>query len=86
MCKGTRRERKIISGVEVANVALVWGAEVGALDMGEALTILPRQGEVAGSCQTEGEASDNFGSVSSPSVAFGATSPWRGRIERLGCK
>jgi len=54
--------------------------------MGEALTILPRQGEVAGSRQTEGEVRDNLGSVSSPSVAFGATSPWRGRIERLGCK
>jgi hypothetical protein len=43
--------------------------------------ILPRKGEVAGSCQTEGEVRDNRCSVSSPSVAFGATSPWRGRIQ-----
>jgi len=43
-------------------------------------TILPRKGEVAGSCQTEGAVSGNVGSVSSPSVTFGATSPWRGRI------
>ena len=43
--------------------------------------ILPRKGEVAGSCQTEGEVRDDRCSVSSPSVAYGATSPWRGRIE-----
>ena len=42
--------------------------------------ILPRKGEVAGSCQTEREESDGWRSVSAPSVAFGATSPWRGRI------
>ena len=42
--------------------------------------ILPRQGEVAGACQTEGEVSDNLSFVSSPSVTFGDTSPWRGRI------
>jgi hypothetical protein len=35
---------------------------------------------VAGACQTEGEERDDHRSVSSPSVTFGATSPWRGRI------
>ena len=43
-------------------------------------TILPRKGEVAGACQTEGEENDGWRSVSAPSVAFGATFPWRGRI------
>jgi hypothetical protein len=47
------------------------------------LAILPRQGEVAGASQTEGEARDVGCSVSSPSVACGATSPWRGRIATL---
>jgi hypothetical protein len=42
--------------------------------------ILPRKGEVAGTRQTEGAVSENRRSVSSPSDAFGATSPWRGRI------
>jgi hypothetical protein len=42
--------------------------------------ILPCKGEVAGTCQTEGEVRENLCSVSSPSVTFGATSPWRGRI------
>ena len=45
--------------------------------------ILPRQGEVAGTCLTEGEVSDHACSVSAPSVTFvsapsvtfGATSP-----------
>ena len=46
-------------------------------------TILPRQGEVAGACQTEGEEGDTLGSVSAPSVACGATSPWRGRIVKV---
>ena len=46
-------------------------------------SILPRQGEVAGTCQTEGEVSDHPCSVSSPSDAFGATSPLRGRIGQL---
>ena len=40
--------------------------------------LLPRQGEVAGTCQSEGEESDNPRSVSSPSVTFGATSPGGG--------
>ena len=44
------------------------------------LTILPRKGEVAGVSLTEGAESDYAGFVSSPSVTFGDTSPWRGRI------
>ncbi len=47
---------------------------------------LPRQGEVDGDCQTEGEVRDNLCCVSSPSVTFGATSPWRGRIEVVQTK
>jgi hypothetical protein len=42
--------------------------------------ILPRKGEVAGTRQTEGAVSENRRSVSSPSVAYSATSPLRGRI------
>ena len=37
--------------------------------------ILPRKGEVAGTCQTEGAARANLCSVPSPSVTFGDTSP-----------
>jgi len=47
---------------------------------GGGFEILPRKGEVAGSCQMEGEARAELCSVSAPSVTFGATSPWRGRI------
>jgi hypothetical protein len=32
---------------------------------------------------TEGEDARTIVGASSPSVAFGATSPWRGRIQRL---
>ncbi len=61
-------------GVKTDKVLGVWCVPV--------FSILPRQGEVAGPCQTEGEERDNPCSVSSPSVTFGATSPWRGRIDR----
>ena len=44
------------------------------------VTILTRQGEVAGVSPTEGEERESRRCVSSPSDAFGATSPWRGRI------
>ncbi len=44
------------------------------------VSILPRQGEVAGTCQSEGE-SDYRCSVSSPSVTCGDTSPRRGKTE-----
>ncbi len=54
-----------------------------ALSGAGGLGILPRQGEVAGPRQTEGEVRENLRSVSSPSVTFGDTSPWRGRIEGL---
>jgi hypothetical protein len=47
------------------------------------LLILPSKGEVAGTCQTEGEVRENLCPVSSPSVTFGATSPWRGRIVKV---
>ncbi len=45
-----------------------------------AVAILPHQGEVAGTRQTEGEDTERAWSLASPSVAFGATSPWLGRI------
>ncbi len=38
---------------------------------------------VAGSYQTEGEVRETSVARPSPSVTFGATSPWRGRIEHL---
>lgn len=44
------------------------------------LLILPRSGEVAGVSLTEGAVGTNLCSVSSPSVAYGATSPLRGSI------
>ena len=51
---------------------------------GEGLTsILPRQGEVAGACQSEGEVSaTNVPCPPPPSLR--ATSPWRGRILGFG--
>ncbi len=44
------------------------------------MTILPRKGEVAGACQSEGAERNPVCCASSPSVTFGDTSPWRGRI------
>ncbi len=46
-------------------------------------TILPRKGEVAGACQTEGGGQATPVIAASPSDAFGATSPWRGRTGGL---
>ena len=37
---------------------------------------------MAGASLTEGEARANVGSVSSPSVTYGDTSPWLGRVVR----
>jgi hypothetical protein len=56
-------------------IIMGWGE---GLVFGE--VILPRQGEVSAQL-TEGEDSQTSLLESSPSVAFGATSPWRGRIE-----
>ncbi len=80
MCKGTGRERKIISGVEVANVALVWGRAWG-LDMG----CVPNNPPPPGGGGAEGDGGGGHGTkvtLSSPSVwQLPATSPWRGRIK-----
>ncbi|WP_446741157.1 DUF4169 family protein [Sphingomonas sp. H160509] len=45
--------------------------------------ILPRQGEVAGVSLTEGEVRVTAAPCPPPSVAYGATSPWRGRIDHV---
>ena len=60
--------------------SLALGPGVRGDDDGGARAILPRKGEVAGTCQTEGAVRKTLVPHPPPSVTFGDTSPLRGRI------